>query len=438
MKDPQIIISDNHILSSDLHGHDLMEAFGDLEPSLKETFCKKATDDRLADLIAYLEPEEATSVLSLFDLDRQRSILERMEPDDAVLVIREFEDDEQETILDGLEKTSDLLSLATYDADETGAAMTPLILTFQPEDDVKLVTKTVIRKAPEVESVNTLFVTSADGRFLGAVTLTKLIRTKAPAMISSIMADMPFAYDTDLITKTVDNMRNYGIYDMPVCDEQMVLKGIITLDDALDIYQEASREDFEKLAALPETEDGKAFKVAIHRLPWLVTLMALSVPIALVTSMFEEVISTVAILILFQPLILGSAGNVATQTLAVTLKSIATDFQGKTKNAIREIITGMINGMAIALIAFLMTYLFAVLNTSLTETPFVMALIVGLSLWLTVLMAPIIASVVPLALSGLGVDPAVASGPFITTLIDISALIIYFGLATLMLGGLGL
>jgi magnesium transporter len=166
----------------------------------------------------------------------------------------------------------------------------------------------------------------------------------------------------------------------------------------------------------------------------LLTLVVISVPIALVTHAFEEVLATVALLIIFQPLILDSAGNVATQTLAVTLKMFATNEKGLLKNSYREILTGMMNGFAIGLVAFIMTIVFAQLNSSLAQNPLQIAFVVGLSLWLTLIISPIVAILIPLTIRALKFDPAAASGPFITTVIDVAALFIYFGLAGVMLG----
>jgi magnesium transporter len=249
------------------------------------------------------------------------------------------------------------------------------------------------------------------------------------------MIDQPSVFDTDPITDTIFKIRNYAIYEIPVVNHQQELLGMVTLDDALDIYEEEAQEDFEKLSALPETIEQNTFKTAMHRIPWLLMLLVISIPISLVTSLFEEVLTTVAILIIFQPLISGSAGNVATQTLAVTLKMFAKNEQGVLKNSYREIFTGMINGFVIGLVAFLVTYVFTSMNQQLTDIPLKIAFVVGLSLWLTVLIAPIIAVLVPITLKKLKLDPAVASGPFITTLIDISAISLYFGLATILLGG---
>jgi len=140
-------------------------------------------------------------------------------------------------------------------------------------------------------------------------------------------------------------------------------------------------------------------------------------------------------LVIFQPLISGSAGNVATQTLAVTLKMFSTNEKGFIKNSLREILTGMLNGLVIGLIAFGTTFAFATFNASLAIQPLKIAFVVGISLWLTIFIAPIIAITIPSILRLFKIDPAVASGPFITTLIDVTALSIYFGLATFIFGG---
>ncbi len=418
----------------DMHPYDLAEQFEGLNEGEKEILLKSISDVMLADFLSFLSAEDAAEVFQDLDGLKQKKVIDIMEPDDATDVIHELEDELRETLEQTL-ADSDILELIDYEEDETGSAMTNRVVVLNPWMDIKTATKKVIKEAPTVESINTLFVTDEEGLFIGVLMLRDLIKTKAPSSVSAIMREHPFVLDTDAITKSAQAMRNYAIYEMPVLDKNGILLGMLTLDDALDLYREEAQEDFEKLAALPETIEGPPYRVALHRLPWLVILLGLSIPIALVTSLFEEILSTVAILIVFQPLILGSAGNVATQTLAVTLKLFASDEKRIGNDARREILAGMINGLFIGLIAFLMTFLFATINNSLTTAPITMSLVVGLSLWLTVMIAPMIAILIPVTLRALKFDPAVASGPFITTIIDITALFIYFGLATMMLGG---
>jgi magnesium transporter len=419
----------------EIHAHDLADEFILLDLQEREKLYQVIDNERLAEIVSYLEVEQAADIFNDFELAKQKEIVEMMEPDDAADIIQELEEEDQESLLAVLGESSEVAQLMSYDEDETGSAMTNLFLVLHPEMDVKTATKKVIKEAPDVESINTLFVTDSNRKFLGVVYLKDLLKAKYPLTIQEIMIEHPFVYDTDLITQSVQAIRNYAIYEMAVIDQNHILQGMLTLDDALDIYQEEAQEDFEKLAGLPQTIDGPAVKMAIHRLPWLITLLVLSVPLAIVTSLFEEILSAVAILIVFQPLILDSAGNVATQTLAVTLKTMATNERDLPRNSYREIITGTINGFVIGLIAFMMTFVFATLNTSLTTEPIIMSFVIGFSLWLTVFLSPIVAIIIPLTIRFFKFDPAVASGPFITTLIDVAALFIYFGLATLMLGG---
>jgi len=423
------------IYLEETHAHDLSEAFFELTAEERQLVYVCIQNEKLAEVVSYLEPEEAAEILVEFDLEKQKELVEMMEPDDAVDIIQELETEEQEELLNILDETSDIRQLIDYNDDETGSAMTNLFAVVHPKMDVKQATKKVIKEAAEVESINTVFVTDEHNFYLGALPLKKLLKAKTPMLVESLIEEHPFAYDISSIEETVSDIRNYAIYEMPILNVSHQLLGMITLDDALDIYQEEAQEDFEKLAGLPETiETRTPFKTAIHRLPWLLTLLLISVPIALVTHEFEEVLAAFALLIIFQPLILDSAGNVATQTLAVTLKMFSTNEKGLVKNSYREILAGMMNGLAIGLIAFVMTIIFAQINASLQENSLIIALVVGLSLWLTLIISPIVAILIPLTLRALKFDPAVASGPFITTVIDVAALFIYFGLAGFLLG----
>lgn len=433
-----ILNNDKKILKEyldDIHAHDLSELFVELTPEERQKVYTLINNEKLAEVVSYMEADDAAEILVEFDLEKQKELVEMMEPDDAADIIQELEDEEQEELISILGEESDIVQLISYDEDETGSAMTSLFVVITPEMDVKQATKKVIKEAADVESINTIFVTDENHHYLGAVPLKKLLKAKTPLAVSEIIEEHPYAFDKDPIEETVQKIRNYATYEMPIVNENMELLGMLTLDDALDIYQEEAQEDFEKLAGLPETiEDSTAIRTALHRLPWLLTLVVISVPIALVTHAFEEVLATVALLIIFQPLILDSAGNVATQTLAVTLKMFATNEKGLLKNSYREILTGMMNGFAIGLVAFIMTIVFAQLNSSLAQNPLQIAFVVGLSLWLTLIIAPIVAILIPLTIRALKFDPAAASGPFITTVIDVAALFIYFGLAGLMLG----
>ncbi len=413
------------------HGYDLAQAFLTLEKEERETLYHIISNEQLAELVSYLEPEDAVEVLSDFDISRQKEVIEEMEPDDAVDLIQELEEEDQEELLASLENIDDMKTLFEYEDDETGSAMTTHIIFLKPDLDIKKATKQVIKEAPEVETINRIFVVDDDNKYLGIVTLKDLLKSKPPQTIGDLIEDYPYVIDTDSIMKTVQAINNYDAYEMPVCDEHQKLLGMITLDDALDRYEEEAQEDFERLAGLPDTIQAHPFKMAMHRLPWLVLLLLVSIPVSLITSLFQEVITTIAIIVIFQPLISGSAGNVATQTLAVTLRMYQTDEKGITRSLMKEVLTGLLNGIAIGALAFGITYLFSSLTSQFE--PLTMAMIVSMSIFTTVFLAPVIAILIPSILKWFKQDPAVASGPLITTLIDITTVFVYFGLSTLML-----
>lgn len=431
-------LTDKELLQvlEDLHAHDLSEMYLELEEESKERVKNLLTDDKYAELISYLNLEDGVELFSDLDFDKQIQIAEIMEPDDAVDIIQELEVEERLEIIKHLDVDSDIIPLIKYEDDDTGSAMTNQVVVINPDMDVKEATKKTIKEAPDVETISTIFVTDRNGRFLGIIPLIKLLKAKTPLLVEAIIEDSPYVYDFDPIEKSISAINNYSIYEMPVLDDDDKLLGMITLDDALDIYQEEAQEDYEKLASLPETQDHGLLRTALRRFPWLFILIVLTIPISLVTSYFEDIIATVALLIIFQPLILDSAGNIATQTLAVTLKMLSTEEEGLLKNSLREMLTGVINGFFIAVVAIVTTLVFARINPNLGANTSKIALVVGSSLWIAIAISPIVAILIPLGLKKIKVDPAIASGPFITTICDIFALLVYFGLASMMLGGI--
>jgi len=421
-----------------IHAHDFAQRLANLSKEEQFNEINKLNNINKAKILVYLDDELAAEILALFQLEDQIKLVSLMEPDDARDIILELEDEEQQILVDALDGESSKLSQwISYDDRQTGSAMTDRIIVINQNMDVKEATKLVIKEAPNVDYITTLSVVDDNHTFLGTISLKQLLKTKTPALVKTIINETEAVYDDDDLVHTAETMRNYDSYIMPVVDKNKTLLGVVTMDDMIDIFQAEKEEDFEKLAALPQDESKHFFKAALQRLPWLVGLLVLSVPISIVTSFFEAVISVAAILIVFQPLILDTAGDIATQTLAVILKKLTSSNEKMSKNEYREITVGFINGIIIGFVAFIITYVFALLNPSLSSqlSPVEISLLIGLSLWLTVIIAPVIAIIVPVTLRKLKFDPAVASGPFITTFIDIAALVIYFSLAMIFIGG---
>ena len=418
-----------------MHPHDLAELFLKWDADERHVWMSRLSSQQLAEMFTYLEAEIALEFMEELDHARQAELIDLMEPDDARDLLSEMDDPDKEDILDKLESQDTISQLLSYDEDESGAHMTTDFVSLKPDMDVKAATKIVIARANEVETISRLFVVDDGGRFLGTVALKKLIKTKSPKSIQAIMEDYPYVLDTDPMEKTIHKMRDYSAFEMPVCSQADVLLGMIMMDDALDAYHEEATEDYEKLSALPEVQEEEHFtRSALKRFPWLLILLLLSIPIAYITTFFEEVLVAVAVLAFFQPLILDAAGDVATQTLAVTLRILTKNPQKALKNGVKEVLTGVITGLIMGASAFVIAYFIA--RQMNAAQPLTLALVVALSLWVTVIISPVLGVLIPVGIKKLGFDPAVASGPFITTLADLSSLLVFFGLATTMLGGI--
>lgn len=417
------------------HPHDQAILLMGYSDEVRTILLNYFTDTELSEILSYLDPEDGALIISELELNRQKDVIQEMDIDDAVDVIDELNKESQEAILNVLEEQYTFEKLLNYEEYQAGSIMTPNYVSVEAGVDVKVAMRELINQAPTVESVSTIFIVDRR-KYLGTVNLNKLIKTKSPALIDDLITEAPHIYDTDDISMSIHQMREYGLYEVAVLNSYDVLIGIITLDDAIERYEDEFTKDFANLSALTEYQDEEnIFKASIHRLPWLLILLLASIPIAMSSAMFEEVIVAVSILALFQPLILDASGDVATQTLAVTLRKINQTDGASLKDGFTEVITGTINGVILGFAAGIITFVMAhMLNMN--HFAFELSIVVGLSLLLTVIIGPILGFLVPVILNKIKLDPAVASGPFITTLVDILSLLIYFGLATLLLGGM--
>ena len=330
--------------------------------------------------------------------------------------------------------------LQEYDEDQAGSIMTSDFVSVTSEMDVKEAMKKLVLWAPNVETINVLFVIDKHDTYLGVLPLKKLIKAKSPITVSDLYEPSLFVYDTDDIEDVTDIIQENGIYEMPVLNESNELVGMITLDDAIDAYEEEIIEDFQKLTMLSETSSTRAYVSAFKRLPWLILLMVLSLPIARLALTFEATLSIYTIIVILQPMILDSVGNAGTQTLTVSLIMLS-DNESKEvirKNIKEEFFSGIMTGMVLSLIAFMVTIMFMLLNPSLNQNPLIFGAIVSISVFISLSIGTFASSIIPVLVSKMGLDPANASGPLITTVIDISTIAIYYSIASFVIGGLQL
>ncbi len=433
----------------ELHSHDIAIDLMELELNEREQVYRFLSNEQMAEVVSYLDPEIAVDILEEFDINKQREILDEMTVDDAVDILQAYSDEAlRDDIIETLIEREDIKEFIKYDEDTVGAYMNNDFVVIYPEMDVKEAVTSLITQAPEAETINTLFVIDENEKLLGAVNLKRLVKARSPKLIKEIMIQVPTAKDDTLINKAVFDMKNYEVFELPVIDEDNELVGILTLDDVLDIAVEEAEEGFQQFAALPSRDTSRGIlKTALYRLPWLMILIILSIPLISFTDIMAGATAGIAILVFFQPLMLDSPGNVSTQTLAIALKSISNEGKMKSKDVAKEISSGLMTGDTIGLIAFAISLLFVLISgvpdhVQLAHTDFEIALIfasiLGGSLLVVVTVSPLLAIGIPHLLKLIKVDPAVASGPFITTIIDLFSALVYFGLATIILRGVGI
>lgn len=393
-------------------------------------------------IYTYLSPREVSDVMQNIELEATEHFITEMDPqfatmvfsempvDDAVDILQELKRDEIASFLAIMEKerAEEIKSLIHYEEKTAGSIMTTEYVAVYKNQTVKETFAQMKKEAPDAETIYYTYVLDNQKRLVGVLSLRNLIIADSHEIIEDVMSENVVSVSAGRDQEEVAQMiRDYDFLALPVVDFQNHLLGIITVDDILDVMDAEAHEDYSKLAALSEIDspDERPLKSAKKRLPWLTILMFLGMITASLIGSFEETLEKVPIVAIFIPLIAGMAGNAGTQSLAVAVRGIATGEYGKGSKwrlILKEATTGIIIGITIAI---LITLLITVWKGN-----FYLGVLVGIAIFFTLIVATLSGALIPLFMDRLNIDPAVASGPFITTLNDITSVLIYFGLAT--------
>jgi len=429
----------------------LREYLLDLHPYDQAKFYAKLPKDARMQLYQYLSPEEMASIFENLEVEENEyeQLLAEMDPsfvadmlakmyaDDAVDVLNELDKDQVAsylTIMDD-EAAREIKDLLHYEEYTAGSIMTTEFIAIKEYQTVKSAMQILKTEAPRAETIYYLYVIDEDKRLTGVLSLRDLIVNDDDTFVSEVMYDRVVSVSVgDDQEEVARKMKDYNFLALPVVDFQHHLLGIITVDDIIDVMDEEASDDYSKLAGVTDMDgiDKSPLSAAKKRLPWLIILLFLGMLTASLIGRFEETLNQVAILAVFIPLIAGMAGNTGTQALAVAVRGIATgDFESesKMKLILREAGTGVVTGATCGILVTLIVYFW--------QNNFFLGLLVGISIFITLIVATLAGALVPIFMHKLKIDPAVASGPFITTINDIISILIYFGLATTFMHYLG-
>lgn len=423
------------------HFYDISQIINEVENDKKKIILSFYNEEELVEILSYLDDSDASEILNEIPLNEAASIINEMEIDNASDVLDEFDTEKASEIRLLLDKDvqEDLNELDKYDDKIAGSIMNLNYLKVYDYYDVKEAMKVLVSNAPDVEVINTLIVVNEFEELVGTLDFKKLIITKSPCLVKDIMLTHFEAVDVfDDIEVAISKINNYDLYLIPVTENKKI-KGIITIDDAFDETIDAAEDDYAKFAGLTEDEDSseKVKESIKKRIPWLIILLFLDFGVSFVISIFSKVIVAIPLLTFFQAAVLGLAGNSGTQSLAISVRKISDNELNNNKeifkHLIKETLLGLLIGVMLGIVSFALVVGMLYLKKEVDIPPVKIAFVLGVSISLAVTVSNLFGSLIPIIFYKCHADPAVASGPFITTINDIIVVILYFGIALIML-----
>lgn len=424
----------------DYHANDIAQSLSYLSQTERLSLYAVLGDEWVSEILAYVEePEPYARELGT---EKLAAIINEMDADDAVDLLQKLDEADKEKLRPYLDEhvRADLQLIASYDEDRIGSLITTNYICIPKTLDIRAAMHELIRQAGEHDNISTLYVMDESGKFSGAIDLKDLIIARQNDSLDAlIIYSYPYLFADEKISDCIEKIKDYAEDSLPVLNQSRQIIGIITAQDVVEAVDDEMGEDYAKLAGLTAEEDlnettGQSIK---KRLPWLMILLVLGMLVSSVVGAFEGVVAILPIVICFQSLVLDMAGNVGTQSLAVTIRVLMDEELGakeKRKLMAKESKAGMFNGLLLGAlaVAFLGVYV-RLFKGYAPAQAFLISFCVGVALLLSMIVSSLVGTLVPMFFKKIKVDPAVASGPLITTINDLVAVVIYYGLAWVLL-----
>ncbi|MBA6156226.1 magnesium transporter [Tenacibaculum sp. S7007] len=419
---------------SDIHHADIAEILDEL------------TFDEAVYIIRLLDSETTSEVLMDVDDDVREKILrqltakeiaeeiDELDTDDAADVIAELPEKRKQEVMQEIEDeehAKEIVELLRYDEDSAGGLMAKELVKVNENWTVLRCVKEMRIQAEEVTRVHSIYVVDDSGKLKGRLSLKDLLMASTRAKISDVyIPKVDYVTVTDEAEDVANIMRKYDLEAIPVIDELGVLVGRITIDDIVDVIKEEADKDYQLAAGITQDveADDTIWELTRARLPWLFLGLIGGVGAARIMGFFDDAIAENAILFMFTPLIAAMAGNVGVQSSAIIVQGLANDdVKGSIADRLlKEVSLAMINGLALSVLLFIYVFI--------AEQDVNVASAISISLFAVIIVAGLIGTFIPLFLDKRGIDPAIATGPFITTSNDIFGILIYFWIAKMIIG----
>lgn len=420
-----------------LNSSDVAELLEDIDSKEIIKIFRLINKDKAAEVFAYLPVEQETEIIGLLTDKEAVSLLDDMYADDAVDLLEEMPSNVVRRLLKKCtaETRNDINKLLNYPENSAGSIMTVEYAELKEGLTIKQAIENLRKEIEYYETINTCFVVNAERKLIGFIHLKDIICAKEEDMVKDIVQkDVIFCRTTDDQEEAAMMFQKYDLTAMPVVDSEDRMVGIITIDDIVDVLQEENTEDIEKMAAIMPTHKSY-FKVGIFetwkaRIPWLLLLMVSATFTGKIIQNYESALASYVILTSFIPMLMDTAGNAGGQASVTIIRGLSLceiEFKDILKVIWKEMRVAILCGITLA-VANLVKLLLV------DKVTMQVALVVNLTLIFTIFLAKIIGSTLPLCAKKIGFDPAVMASPFITTIVDACSLIIYFQIATHLLG----
>lgn len=425
---------------SDYHMGDIADAFEKMTPEERKSLYPVLGVEMVAEIFSYIEDSE--EYIKEINSDKVANLISEMDSDDAVDILEKLSDTDRKRIVALLDNDAkqDVSMILSYEDDEIGSEMTTNYIVVKKNLTIKEATHQLITQAGENDNINTIYVVDDKDSFYGAIDLKDLIVAREYQSLDElIIKSYPYVKANEKIVDCIEQLKDYAEDSIPVLDDNKHILGVITAHDIVEVVDEELGEDYAKLGGLTAEEDlnETTLQSTKKRLPWLIILLFLGMGVSSVVGMFETVVAVIPIVICFQSLILDMAGNVGTQSLAVTIRVLMDEnlkASDKVKLMFKEVRVGFSNGLLLGTMSFIFVGLYIFLFKGNTfGYSFLVSGCVGFSLLASMVISSLVGTLVPMFFSKIKVDPAVASGPLITTINDLVAVVTYYGMVWIFL-----
>ena len=421
-------------LLEEVHYADVAEIINELNEDDATYLIKLLDSDKTSDVLTELDDDVREAILNNLSVKEIAGELEELDTDDAADIVAELPEELVQQVISQIEDrdhAKDIVDLLRYDENSAGGLMAKELVKVNENWNVLTCVKEMREQAENVTRVHSIYVVNDDDVLLGRLSLKDLLTTSTKTHIKDVYIPKVDSVNVNEDSEEVAKiMSKYDLEAIPVVDEMGRLVGRITIDDIVDVIKEEADKDYQLAAGISQVveADDNIWELTRARLPWLFLGLIGGVGAAAIMGGFEEMISKHAILFFFTPLIAAMAGNVGVQSSAIIVQGLANDdLKGSVSNRlIKEMLLATLNGLILAMILLLFTWWW--------NGDFNTALAISLSLVAVIIVAGIIGTFIPLFLDKRGIDPAIATGPFITTSNDIFGILIYFWIAKLILG----